>query len=165
MFNTNEIAALNTEQELFVPSAKRIRSKGVHVYLVEDDLDDRAFAEHQFLKSDMVEKITTFHSAEHLFQYLNAEGAFDEDLSCNKNIIIVLDVHMPYMDGIEALGRIRMHPLTEDLPVAILTQDMSSDLALQAYKHKANAFLQKPLELSHFHDVMDAEWERSMKSR
>ena len=155
------------------PSAKtssadfqRQAGKGcMTVHLVEDSYDDRLFAEQRLKNSEQVTCVVSHSTAAELFHYLETSGAFDDNGEECKNAVILLDVHMPDMNGIETLKHIRTHPLTEDMPVILLTGDTSTELAFDAYQNHATAFLQKPLNLEHFHEVLKNRPYQRMTSR
>ncbi|MCI5061219.1 MAG: response regulator [Alphaproteobacteria bacterium] len=126
------------------------------VYLVDDDLDDRMYGAHHLQKSDHIGEIRPVESADALFKYFKKSGIYENtSFASSPTPIIILDIHMPAMNGIEVLDRIRNHPITSDFPVILLTTDVSCEKVYDAYRFHANGYLQKPLDLCQFHKVME----------
>jgi len=126
------------------------------VYILDDDQDDRLFGYSVLRKSDHVTDVRPVNSADTLFQCFDDTGLYQSITFAEYHTpVILLDVHMPKVNGIEALEKIRNHPITSDFPVILLTTDHSCEKVYDAYRLQANGYLQKPFDLSQFHDVMD----------
>lgn len=128
------------------------------VFLVEDDIDDQHLAVQTLKKSPYIYNVHCFENGEKLEHYLASEGYYSGNMLQNLPVLIILDIHMPGTSGLETLKKIKEHPLTEDIPVIILTGDLSNKTALDAYRSHANAFIVKPLNLEHVHDVIYTGW-------
>ena len=116
------------------------------ILIVDDDSDDR-FALHSFLKGICADtSFREFTDGEGLIDYLQCISTFwEEDQALHLPALIMLDVHMPTMDGIETLLELRGVPSWRDIPVILLTSTQSDRKLAQAYENGANAFLNKPL--------------------
>lgn len=71
--------------------------------------------------------------------------------------LILMDITMPVMDGLQALEKLQSDPATKDIPVVMLTSSQRSDQMLRAYKLGAIGYILKPLEVDSFLDKMRSE--------
>ena len=69
--------------------------------------------------------------------------------------IILLDINLPGMNGIEILKIIKAHPDLKTIPVVMLTSSKHDEDILKAYSNHANCFVQKPLDLKSFQNIID----------
>jgi CheY-like chemotaxis protein len=124
------------------------------VFLVEDDCDDREQAVQTLRKSPYIYNIHCFKTGDDLIKHFAGQGYYTGNPVRYIPTLIILDIHVPGSDGLETLRDLKYHPLTEDIPVIILTGDTSNKAALDAYKFNANAFIAKPLNLDQVHEVI-----------
>jgi len=86
--------------------------------------------------------------------YLFALGKHEgRDLSVQPELVL-LDLKLPKVDGIEVLRRLRQHPATQFLPVVVLTTSDEEDDRRRSYTMRANSFVRKPVDFDHFVDVI-----------
>lgn len=128
------------------------------VFLVEDDADDRRLAVDQLCKSPYVNTIHSFDSGDKLIRHFISEGFYNGNLIRYLPNLIILDIHVPGSDGIEILQKLKENPMTEDIPVIILTGDTSGRAVIDTYKSRANGFITKPLNLEQVHQVIETGW-------
>lgn len=124
------------------------------VFLVEDDFDDRKLTEQTLKKSPFIYNVHSFENGEKLIEHFVKEGFYSSNLTHHLPLMIMLDIHLPGTSGLDVLKKLKQHPLTADIPVIILTGDLSNKAAINAYKSQANAFIVKPLNLDHVHEVI-----------
>ncbi len=128
------------------------------VFLVEDDSDDRRQAVQTLKKSPYIYNVHTFINGDELMAHLAGTGLYRGNATYHIPTLIMLDIHIPGTDGLSILKSLKEHPLTEYIPVIILTGDTSNRVALDALRAKANAFITKPLNLNHVHEVIYKGW-------
>lgn len=128
------------------------------VFLVEDDPDDRRQATQILRKSPYIYNIHCFDNGDKLIQHFICEGYYSAHLMRHIPTLIMLDIHMPGSNGLDILKSLKEHPLTQNIPIIILTGDTSHETALNAYRAQANAFIAKPLNLDHVHEVIYTGW-------
>ncbi len=124
------------------------------IHIVDDCEEDSYIARRLLSKSKHVSKIIHHSSATQFFDYMEKTGRYNDD-HIQHNSVLILDMHMPDMNGLEALKIVRSHPLTEDIPTVMLSGDSCGHTALAAYNSKADAILQKPLDMRQFNTIMD----------
>lgn len=128
------------------------------VLLVEDDLDDEQQAVYMLRKSPFIYNINCFKTCDDLLRYFAGIDSDSGDPIRHIPTLIMLDIHVPGANGLETLKNLKEHPLTKNIPIIILTGDSSDKTMLDAYKLKANAFITKPLNLEHVHEVIYKGW-------
>ncbi len=128
------------------------------VFLVEDDADDRRLAVDQLRKSPYVNTIHSFENGDKLIRHFITEGFYNGNLIRYLPNLIILDIHVPGSNGIEILQKLKENPMTEDIPVIILTGDTSGRAVMDTYKSRANGFISKPLNLEQVHQVIETGW-------
>ncbi len=117
------------------------------ILLVEDDPDHEALAVRALKKSNIANDIVVAHDGEEALQMLHGDG--DGALQELPQVIL-LDLKLPKIDGLEVLQRIRSHERTQRLPVVVLTSsDEERDLA-RSYALGVNSYIRKPVSFAEF---------------
>ncbi len=124
------------------------------IYIVDDYSDDRFFCKLHLQQSPWVKNVKTFCDAQSLFEYFDHIGIYNQGDMYNTDHLVLLDIHMPQINGIEVLDYIRNHPITSDMPVILLSSDTSPDKIYDAYKLEATEYLQKPFSVHAFNRVL-----------
>ncbi len=158
--NSDKVWAHNRNHEMDNAFRKGVENKieKYMVFLVEDDTDDRRQAVSELRKSPFIGEVHCFENGNGLLEYFINKGYYNGNLIRYVPTLVILDIHMPGTGGMDVLRELKTHPLTEDIPVLILTGDTSGKVALEAYKAKANAFITKPLNLEYVHKVINTGW-------
>ncbi len=112
--------------------------------LVEDDPDHAELAIHCFNQLDNNLIIHHTQDGEETLAYLMNTGKYEEDEIYCKPHLILLDLRLPRIDGLEVLEEIKKNDDTKNIPVVILTTSESDKDALKAYELNANSYLVKP---------------------
>lgn len=120
------------------------------IHLVEDNPDDEALTLRALNKNKIANKIVGVRDGAEALDYLFATGAYtNRDLSELPQVIL-LDLKLPKVDGLEVLRRIRSEPRTHRLPVVILTSSKEEQDMLQAYSIGVNSYVRKPVDFNQF---------------
>jgi CheY-like chemotaxis protein len=122
------------------------------IMIVDDDADDRAVLEHALSKNFLLNNIVFAKDGTELIDYLFRTGAFSGTLHPIPDIIL-LDINMPKMSGLEALERIKLHPSLKTIPVIMFTTSSSHIDIKKAYELGASGFILKPNRLEEFIEV------------
>lgn len=128
------------------------------VFLVEDDADDRTQTLRILRQSPHIHNVHWFESGDRLMAHLVAQGFYADRVAKEIPTLILLDLHLPGTSGMDILRDLKEHPLTQDIPIIVLTNDVSSERVLEAYRLQANAYLPKPVLLGNIHDVIYNGW-------
>lgn len=124
------------------------------IYIVDDDMDDRFFCEMLLRQSAYVGDVKGFCNAVELFEYFKSIGIYHQSEIKDQDHLVLLDIHMPTINGIEVLDFIRTHPITSDIEVILLTSDTSPESIYEAHKLNATGYLQKPFSLKLFDEII-----------
>ena len=119
------------------------------ILLVEDDPDHELLTVRALRKSNIVNEIKIARDGEEAIEALFSDGP-----NAVLPQVILLDLKLPKVDGLEVLRRIRESERTQMLPVVILTSsDEESDI-VRSYKLGVNSYIQKPVNFTEFQDVV-----------
>lgn len=120
------------------------------VLLVEDNPDDEALTLRAFRKSNLTNAIVVARDGVEALDYLFGTGTYAgrdvEDLPQ----LVLLDLKLPKVDGLEVLQRIRESDITKTLPVVILTSSKEQEDLLTSYSLGANSYIRKPVDFNQF---------------
>lgn len=120
------------------------------VLLVEDNPDDEALTLRAFRKSNLTNEIVIARDGVEALDYLFGTGTYAgrdvEDLPQ----LVLLDLKLPKVDGLEVLQRIRESDITKTLPVVILTSSKEQEDLLTSYSLGANSYIRKPVDFNQF---------------
>lgn len=121
-----------------------------HILLVEDNPDDVELTLLAFKKYKIKNEIVVIQDGAEALDYLFAEGTYaGRDLS-NMPAVILLDLKLPKIAGLEVLRRIRADERTKFLPVVILTSSKEEQDLIDGYKFGANSYVRKPIDFAQF---------------
>jgi CheY-like chemotaxis protein len=125
------------------------------VLLIEDNDDHaeliiRTLAEHR-----VANKITRLSDGQTALDYLFRRAQFTDPASSPLPHLILLDLRLPRVDGLEVLNMIKESPDLRLIPVVILTTSETERDMHQAYSHYANSYLVKPVGFDQFSEMMD----------
>ena len=112
--------------------------------LVKFALEEKEISNPLFYVKDGVEAL----------DFLFSEGKY-EDRKCQVlPDLVVLDLNLPKIDGLEVLTRLRNNPLTKDLPVIIFSSSVDENDAVRSYQRGANCFIVKPVDFFEFSNTI-----------
>ena len=120
------------------------------ILLVEDNPDDQELIRMALEESHVANELVVLGDGAQALDYLFGTGAYAaRDLS-DKPQIILLDIKLPKVTGLEVLEQIRADPRTEFIPVVILTSSSEEEDILASYQLGANSYIRKPVDFNQF---------------
>ena len=121
------------------------------ILLVEDNPDDEALTLRALKRNNILNEVTVMRDGAEALDYLFAGSA-----EITLPGLILLDLKLPKVDGLEVLRRIRADERTQIIPVVILTSSKLEDDVLAGYRGGANAYVRKPVKFSDFAKAINA---------
>lgn len=123
------------------------------ILLVEDNADDAELTLRAFRRSKVVNEIVHVSDGVAALDYLFGTGAYAGRDVKLKPEVILLDLKMPKIGGLEVLRRMRAEELTRRIPVVVLTSSNEERDILSSYDLGANSFVRKPVDFAQFVDA------------
>ena len=120
------------------------------ILLVEDNPDDEILTLRALKKNNIKNEVTVARDGVEALDFLFGTGAYEgRDLSAMPEVIL-LDLKLPRIDGLEVLRRIRETERTRLLPVVVLTTSTEDQDRLRSYDLGANSYIRKPVDFQEF---------------
>lgn len=122
----------------------------VDVLLVEDNMDDAALVIRALKKHNLGNKLIHLTDGEQALDFLFCRGKYAERKVQDKPKVVLLDLKMPKVDGLEVLKAIRDNPVTCKIPVVIMTSSKEDKDIMNTYNSGVNAYVVKPVGFDNF---------------
>ena len=116
------------------------------ILLVEDNPSDEKLTLHAFKNCGVENRIEVVRDGAAALDFLFARGAFANRADLALPALVLLDLNLPKVDGLEVLRQLRAHERTRVLSVVIMTASAEDEDILKSYMEGANAYVRKPLE-------------------
>ncbi len=120
------------------------------ILLVEDNPTDEKLTIRAFKKCNFSNDIVVVRDGAEALEYVFATGKYEGRDTRNCPTVILLDLKLPKVDGLEVLRQIRSDARTSILPVVILTASKEEEDVARSYKLGANAYVRKPVNFAEF---------------
>jgi two-component system response regulator len=120
------------------------------IMLVEDNPDDEALTVRALRKNKVVNEIVVARDGVQAIEYLFCEGAHAGRDNKDMPQVVLLDLKLPKLDGLEVLRRLRSDPRTKLIPVVILTSSNEEQDRMTGYGLGANSYVRKPVDFDQF---------------
>jgi two-component system response regulator len=124
------------------------------ILLVEDNPSDVGLTKRAFEKHRIQNELVVAEDGQEALDYLFGAGAYAGRDTSVMPAVILLDLKLPRVDGLEALRHIRSHPLTKRLPVVILTSSRADQDVAMSYDLGANSYIRKPVDFEQFAEAV-----------
>ena len=124
------------------------------ILLVEDNPDDQTLILRALKKNNILNEVVLVRDGVEALDYLFSTGAHqgrDPDLMPQ---VVLLDIKLPKLDGLEVLKRIRADERTKRLPVVILTSSREQQDLMTSYDSGVNSYIQKPVDFNQFSEAV-----------
>lgn len=122
------------------------------ILLVEDNSRDEALTRRALTKSNIMNEVITAHDGVEALDYLFGTGQYAGSLPVMPQLVL-LDLKLPKIDGLEVLKRIRTEDVTRLLPVVVFTSSSEEEDMFKSYDLGANSYVRKPVDFDQFLDA------------
>ncbi|NOU17530.1 MAG: response regulator [Bacteroidales bacterium] len=124
------------------------------ILLVEDNLDDVDLTLRALKKNNIKNEVTVVHDGAEALDFLFGTGKYSgRDLTIMPTVIL-LDLKLPRVDGLEVLRQLRANELTKLLPVVILTSSKEEQDIVNGYRFGVNSYVRKPVDFNQFAEAV-----------
>jgi two-component system response regulator len=124
------------------------------ILLVEDNRNDETLTLLAFKENNLPHHVDVVRDGSEALDYLFGTGKYENRDTSKQPELILLDLKLPKIDGLEVLRRIRNDKRTELLPVVILTSSKQEEDRLQSYQFGVNSYVRKPVDYEQFVTVV-----------
>jgi CheY-like chemotaxis protein len=128
--------------------------KNQGILIVEDNPQDEMLILRVLRKAQVAQWIDVVRDGQQALDYLFAEGEFASRPQPGAPAVIMLDINLPRLSGLEALERLRTDARTRWLPVVIFTSSDDEGDRLRSYQRGANSFVRKPVRFEEFTETV-----------
>jgi len=124
------------------------------ILLVEDNPDDEELTLLALKESNILNGIVVARDGAEALDYLFGTGKYADRVASRLPQLILLDLKLPKLGGLEVLERLRADPRTGLIPVVILTSSSEEEDVIASYRLGANSYVRKPVEFHQFADAV-----------
>jgi two-component system response regulator len=124
------------------------------ILLVEDNKDDEELTLRALARNNIGNHVVVVRDGQEALDWLEGVGSHAGRSPADVPALILLDLKLPKVDGLEVLQRLRANPATELVPVVILTSSREDRDRIEGYRGGANSYVQKPVDFTQFVDAV-----------
>ncbi len=128
-------------------------SSSMPILLVEDNDADAELALRAFRRRKISNPVHVVRDGEEALDYVERRGAFAENAPVPS--VILLDLRIPKVDGLEVLRHLKQHPIYRNIPVVVLTTSAEDRDVRRSYELGAASYIVKPVEFEKFQEVVE----------
>jgi two-component system response regulator len=126
----------------------------IEILLVEDNPDDVELTLHALRKENLANHIHVARDGEEALEFLFCNGQHADRSFEHPPRLVLLDLKLPKVDGMEVLRRLKSDPRTQSIPVVILTSSKEERDLVRGYGLGANSYIQKPVDFDQFRNTV-----------
>jgi two-component system response regulator len=124
------------------------------ILLVEDDPNDLALALHALRRHDLANHVQVVRDGAEALDFVFCEGAYSERKIEDSPKVVLLDLKLPKLGGLEVLRRLKTDPRTRMIPVVVLTSSREDRDVIESYRLGVNSYVVKPVDFDQFTESM-----------
>jgi two-component system, response regulator len=126
----------------------------IEILLVEDNPSDAELTLHALRKHKVANQIQHVRDGEEALDFLFCRGSFSGRQFDNAPHLVLLDLKLPKVDGLQVLQAVKSDPRTRAIPIIVLTSSKEERDMVNTYQFGANSYIQKPVNFGDFQDVV-----------
>jgi two-component system response regulator len=126
----------------------------VEILIVEDNQQDLDLALRALRKANLANRVHAARDGQEALDFLFCEGPHSGRKIENEPKVILLDLKLPKVDGLEVLQRIKSDPRTKAIPVVVLTSSKEQNDVVESYNFGVNSYIVKPVNFEQFSEMV-----------
>ena len=126
----------------------------IEILLVEDNAADEELAVHALRTNNLANRIYVAHDGEEALDYLFCRGQHNNRGFENPPRLVLLDLKLPKLDGLEVLRQLKNDARTKAIPVVIMTSSREERDMINGYQLGVNSYIQKPVDFAQFREII-----------
>ncbi len=130
------------------------RQQVIEILLVEDNPDDVELTLRALKKHKLANKVLVAKDGAEALEYIFATGAYADRNIDNRPKVILLDLKLPKVDGLDVLCKLKSDERTKQIPVVVLTSSQEEPDVIESYRLGVNSYIVKPVEFGKFVDCV-----------
>ena len=131
-----------------------IENKPVEILLVEDNPQDLELAQRALRKAKLTNRIEVARDGAEALEFIFCEGRYAGRKIEAMPRVILLDLKLPKVDGLDVLKRIKTDPRTSAIPVVVLTSSKEQNDVVESYRLGVNSYIVKPVNFERFAEAV-----------
>lgn len=120
------------------------------ILLIEDNADDVELAVHALRREGLANEIVVLRDGEEALEFCFAKGRFDDRSVHELPRLVLLDLKLPKVTGLEVLRELKQDPRTQAIPIVVMTSSQEERDLIESYRLGVNAYVQKPVDFDKF---------------
>ena len=126
----------------------------VTILLVEDNLDDITITKKALKQANLINTLHVVRDGQEALDFLQHRGAYQDPATSPRPGLILLDINLPKLNGMDVLKQIKGDPALRRIPVVMLTVSKRDEDVVRSYDNGCNSFTQKPVEFERFVELV-----------
>lgn len=126
------------------------------IILVEDDDSDAELTIQSLKRNNLLHELIRFKNGEETLEYIFATGKYSKRNINDIPKVILLDLKIPRIGGLEVLRRIKSDARTQIIPVVVLTSSKEDEHMIEGYKWNVNSYIIKPVGFENFSNIVSS---------
>jgi len=131
-----------------------MREREVEILLVEDNPEDIELTLHALRQENLANRVEVVRDGEEALDFLFCRGPYATRRFDGPPHVVLLDLKLPKVDGLEVLREAKADPRTKAIPIVILTASREERDLVNGYHLGANGYIQKPVEFDEFRNIV-----------
>lgn len=127
----------------------------VEILIVEDNPNDAEMAMRALKRNNLTNKVFVVTDGQEALDFLFSKGKYNMRKNCVRPRMVLLDLKLPKVDGLEVLKELKENPETRIIPVIILTSSKEEKDLIESYKSGVNSYIVKPVDFEKFVDAVN----------
>lgn len=131
-----------------------VTARDAYILLVEDNEDDVFLTQRALVKQGVANEVVVVRDGAAALDFLFARGEYEDRRPTNLPQLVLLDINLPKLSGLEVLRQLRAAESTRLLPVVVFTTSQEERDLIESYESRANAYVRKPVDAREFGEAI-----------